>query len=155
MRAIHLQVSRAEVDEGVALTTAYHGVKNADAQSVYDRVALVEADGQWLAETFSDCAAQADGMLREYLHGGHQDDGRQPLACYQACLLMPDNWDDRQHESLQRQLRAFFVATVTARWMALVMPEQENRYAAMANLAAEGCLKALHARRRPLPPRTF
>lgn len=151
MRTIHLQVSRAEIDEGVALITAYHGVKSTHALPIYDRVAVVGSDDQWMGMAFDECCAQADLMLREYRSDDHRPDATSPTH-YHAWLRMPDNWDDSQGRALHSLLCSFFVASVTAKWMAVTLPEQENHYAALAAQTAAQCQAVLHARRRPLPP---
>ncbi len=155
MRTILLQVNRAETDESVALSTAYHGVKNDAAATLYDRVAVVESDVLWLDRAWEECCALADTMLGEYLSA----DGLKPhgprRTCYRASLRMPDNWEYSLAPSLEALLRSFFVARITAEWMAVTMPEQENHYSAKADLLAGECRRLLHERRRPVRPGSF
>ena len=63
MKTILLQVNRAETDEGVALVTAYHGVKTDNAGAHYDRVAVVQADGLWLNMAWNECCDKTDLIL--------------------------------------------------------------------------------------------
>ncbi len=146
MKTILLLVNRAETDEGVALVTAYHGVKTDNAGALYDRVAVVQADSLWLNMAWDECCAKADLMLAEYLATSSFT-----TTGYQASLHMPDNWDERWATSLETHLRSLFIAWITAKWMAVTMPEQENHYAAKASGLAEGCMKIIHSRKRPNP----
>lgn len=150
MKTILLQVNRAETDEGVALVTAYHGVKTDNAGALYDRVAVVQADGLWLNMAWNECCDKTDLILGEYLASSSRT-----ATGYQACLRMPDNWDERWTTSLESHLRSLFMAWITAKWMAVVMPEQENHYVAEASGLVDGCRQIIHSRRRPQPFSSF
>lgn len=150
MKTILLQVNRAETDEGVALVTAYHGVKTDNAGAHYDRVAVVQADGLWLNMAWNECCDKTDLILGEYLASSSRT-----ATGYQACLRMPDNWDERWVTSLESHLRSLFMAWITAKWMSVVMPEQENHYATEASGLVDGCRQIIHSRRRPQPFSSF
>ncbi len=131
MNNMKLRMDRASILERVRMVTAYHGVKDAEASTRYERVAAVEADMPLLDAFWLDGCAHVDHQLREWLkeeREGCVEQGREHVVE----LRVPDSCDHKLSASLCRGLEHFMVSYVVARWMAVVWPEQENRYSADA-----------------------
>ena len=149
MKKLTLSISRYATFQAVAMKTAYHGVRTADAETLYDKVATVNADDALLDVFWRDCCASADSLFGEYGFG---------LACrnydadYHVLLQMTDNWPSMQKSMIEVALQGFFVETMVARWMSIVMPEAENRYSALADKQMALVRNGLEARiRKPRP----
>ncbi len=133
----------------VMMVTAYHGVKDPEAVTRYDRVAAVKADQAMLETFWREGCAHADQKMQEWLGGATVRD----LECedHHVELHMPDNYDDSQTASLRQRLEDYVVNLMIARWMAMVWPEQESRYVEEASRALDDVERCLWSRRRQTP----
>ena len=146
MKKTRVDVKKAVVMHRVKMATAWQGVKDEEAATRYERVAVVDADLPILENYWREGCAMVCQRLREWLGGEgifHVDrDG-----C-NSVLQMPDNWDDTQKGALRQRMEDYLTAMVLARWMAMTWQERQGMYDEQARQALDDVEKILWSRKR-------
>ena len=152
---MRIRVSKHEVMRRVAMTTAYLAVKSDEPSKNFGTVPVVGADVEMTDELWRRSMTELDISMRNQMWGGgyrlptrHADDD------YEVEVPVPGNFDERQREVIRQAAAHFLHLSVTAKWLAVAMPERENQYAAAAQRQLEVLTTALLFRKRPIKPHT-
>ena len=161
MKDLELTVLRSDVMRQVALDTAYVAAKNVRADELCDTVPVVHADDELLGTFWLQACAIAREAVAEYLtvmplmsRCAHAE-SPSPSADLHLHLRLPDNYDLSQAMTARQSLASFLACHVLAKWLAVALPEAENRFSAAADMHLALLRIALHRRRRPLMPPTI
>lgn len=146
MKEIRVDVKKAAVMHRVKMATAWQGVKDVEASTRYDRVAVVDADLPILESHWREGCAMICQRMQEWLcHEGRFHVDRDGCS---AALQMPDNWDDTQEGALRQRVEDYLTAMVLAQWMAMAWPERQEMYYEQARQAMDDVERILWSRRR-------
>ena len=140
MKTITLTLSKRDIFNEIGKSTAYTGAKSdSDANNLlYDRVATVEEDCQ-LLERYCDVACS------EFLEEIKEFVTEVDFSGESINLTLETSgfYDDSLTPSLQTDLFAYLVASISMRWFRITLPERE------AARMLEKALSKLYHRRKP------
>lgn len=147
MKQILISVPRNRLYSEVASTTAYLGVKQApgdDSGSHFDRLAVIDADEALLSRF----TAEAVSALVERLKGLVADINLSSSAVA-LTLSLSESYDDCLTVSVTGNFEAYMAASVTARWLRIVQPDQEAVWQTESQRLLNEIISALYHRNPP------
>lgn len=153
MKEVKLKISKADVFEEVAKTTAYIGHKRTDADpKAYDRIFATDADRQMLERYWREACSIATATLKPFATAIAE----QPCATdadttrdYTATLSMGNAYDGTLTDSIAASLFSFFTAYVVAAWCRTACKEEAEGYATDAAAFTDNVERKLHHRMPP------
>ena len=143
--------SFADTLRRVAMQTAYQAVKSDTAGTLYDRVAVVEADAGLLRPMWRESMASVEQAVAAYVRGAAGQHGCDDVL--RLVLHLPSNFHPSAPDIVRRYADAFVAYDLEARWLSVSLPEKASGARAMADQSMAGLKSALDMRRRkPCPP---
>lgn len=154
-REVMLTVSQQRVFNEVARKSAYIGgktVPNEKDPDVYDRVAVVDEDSPelevfWDEATVDLANALQSRMVREGFHeeqepeptpddDNNEEEPEEPTEehsdQYEVVLSVWQDFEDKMLPTMNKQLYAYFVAAILAKWCMLIHHTDVEYYGALA-----------------------
>lgn len=145
MKTIQHTILRTDIEDAVALNTAYAGVKQDGGDgSEYSRVATVDKDSRLLSRFLSDTVSRATDRLREFITEAAYDG-----TTLQLTLQLPDRFDTSMQDLALSSLQAALAAGVTARWMRLANPARAAEWEIEAAAQLSETERRLYHRQPP------
>ncbi len=147
MKTIMLEVARSDIEEKVAQTTAYLGLKSpgeGERGELLDRVATVDGDAAMLSGFIAEGYATAVERLKGFVADAVFSEDKMRLM-----LEVSGAYDDSVTPTLTTGFRSFLVATVMARWLRLSFPDKAEEWEKEAELRLSSVERNLYHRRRP------
>lgn len=146
MKTITLTLRKRDIFNEIGKSTAYTGAKSdSDANNLlYDRVAIVEEDTQ-LLDRYCDIACSE--LLEEIKEFVTQVD----FSGENIDLTLETSgfYDDSLTPSLQTDLFAYLVASISMRWFRITLPGRAAEQQTEAARMMEKALSKLYHRRKP------
>ncbi|MBQ8051644.1 MAG: hypothetical protein IJ197_08765 [Bacteroidaceae bacterium] len=141
MQNITLTVVKADVYEEIAKTTSYVGAKKIgnDADS-YERIFTTDEDRQMLERFWHEACNAVTTQMRDFLSDVSQlgDSFFTDInANYELELNMPDRFETKLTNSIEKELFTFFVCFILGQWYSMTNVEDAEGQAKKA----EGVIK--------------
>lgn len=121
-----LTITKSNIYEEVAKTTAYIGGKNLDknGKSLYDQVFVTDADLTMIERFFNESMDALRNVLKLFISGGSGVDG---TITWQ--LEMPSRFDDNLLESINSSANSFLVNSIIGKWCEITANDKVKEYA--------------------------
>lgn len=121
-----LTITKSEIYEEVAKTTAYIGAKNKleDGKSAFDQVFVTDADLTMIERFFNESLDALRNVLKQFISGGSGVDG---TITWQ--LEMPSRFDDNILESINSSANSFLVNSIIRKWCEITANDKVKVYA--------------------------
>lgn len=144
-----LTVSKRDVYNEVAMTTAYTGAKkgNENDMSAYERIFTTDEDREKLERFWVESCASVCSALKQFLE--EEECG---VDGYRVRLSMPRAFDRALLPSMNKSLTSFFVLNITADWYVYTNKEECTEYATAAAMMLEDVRRKAFYKKRPTRP---
>lgn len=121
-----LTITKSDIYEEVAKTTAYIGAKNKleDGKSAFDQVFVTDADLTMIERFFNESLDALRNVLKRFISGGSGVDG---TITWQ--LEMPNRFDDNLLESINSSANSFLVNSIIWKWCGITANDKVKEYA--------------------------
>lgn len=121
-----LTITKNDIYEEVAKTTAYIGAKNKleDGKSAFDQVFVTDADLTMIERFFKESLDALRNVLKRFISGGSGADG---TITWQ--LEMPSRFDDNLLESIKSSSNSFLVNSIIGKWCEITANDKVKEYA--------------------------
>ena len=121
-----LTITKSDIYEEVAKTTAYIGAKNKleDGKSAFDQVFVTDADLTMIERFFNESLDALRNVLKRFVSGGSGVDG---TITWQ--LEMPNRFDDNLLESINSSANSFLVNSIIGKWCGITANDKVKEYA--------------------------
>lgn len=121
-----LTITKSNICEEVAKTTAYIGAKNKleDGKSAFDQVFVTDADLTMIERFFNESLDALRNVLKRFISGGSGVDG---TITWQ--LEMPSRFDDNLLESIKSSANSFLVNSIIWKWCEITANDKVKEYA--------------------------
>ena len=121
-----LTITKSNIYEEVAKTTAYIGAKNKleDGKSAFDQVFVTDADLTMIERFFNESLDALRNVLKRFISGGSGVDG---TITWQ--LEMPNRFDDNLLESINSSANSFLVNSIIGKWCGITANDKVKEYA--------------------------
>lgn len=139
---ITLTIDKSNILDKVRMTTAYLG-KKADAEGAFERMYATEMDDDLLSTYFEEAMDTAVAFLKPHIKSVS-------IKTFTSTLTMNvSNLYNTSDKTTQSSLSAYFVAAITAKWLAMVDKVESERYAQSASALLEDVDMKLYHKVRP------
>ena len=121
-----LTITKSDIYEEVAKTTAYIGAKNKleDGKSAFDQVFVTDADMTMIDRFFNESLDALRNVLKRFISGGSGVGG---TITWQ--LEMPSRFDDNLLESIKSSSNSFLVNSIIGKWCEITANDKVKEYA--------------------------
>lgn len=121
-----LTITKSDIYEEVAKTTAYIGAKNKleDGKSAFDQVFVTDADLTMIERFFNESLDALRNVLKRFISGGSGVDG---TITWQ--LEMHSRFDDNLLESIKSSANSFLVNSIIEKWCEITANDKVKEYA--------------------------
>ena len=121
-----LTITKSDIYEEVAKTTAYIGAKNKleDGKSAFDQVFVTDADMTMIERFFNESLDALRNVLKRFISGGSGVGG---TITWQ--LEMPSRFDDNLLESIKSSANSFLVNSIIGKWCEITANDKVKEYA--------------------------
>lgn len=121
-----LTITKSNIYEEVAKTTAYIGAKNKleDGKSAFDQVFVTDADLTMIDRFFNESLDSLRNVLKRFISGVSVAD---VTITWQ--LEMPSRFDDNLLESIKSSANSFFVNSIIGKWCEITANDKVKEYA--------------------------
>ena len=121
-----LTITKSDIYEEVAKTTAYIGAKNKleDGKSAFDQVFVTDADLTMIERFFNESLDALRNVLKRFISGGSEVDG---TITWQ--LEMPSRFDDNLLSSINSSANSFLVNRIIGKWCEITANDKVKEYA--------------------------
>lgn len=121
-----LTITKSDIYEEVAKTTAYIGAKNKleDGKSAFDQIFVTEADLAMIDRFFNESLDALINVLKRFISGGSGVDG---TITWQ--LEMPSRFDNNLLESIKSSANSFLVNSIIWKWCEITANDKVKEYA--------------------------
>ena len=121
-----LTITKSDIYEEVAKTTAYIGGKNLDknGKSLYDQVFVTDADLAMIERFFNDSLDSLRNVLKRFISGGSGVDGTITWE-----LEMPSRFDENLLSSINSSANSFMVNSIIGKWCEITANDKVKEYA--------------------------
>ena len=121
-----LTITKSDVYEEVAKTTAYIGAKNKleDGKSAFDQVFVTDADLTMIERFFNESLDALRNVLKRFISDVSGVDG---TITWQ--LEMPSRFDDNLLESIKSSAKSFLVNSIIGKWCEITANDKVKEYA--------------------------
>ena len=119
-------ITKSDIYEEVAKTTAYIGAKNKleDGKSAFDQVFVTDADLTMIERFFNESLDALRNVLKRFISGGSGVGG---TITWQ--LEMPSRFDDNLLESIKSSANSFLVNSIIGKWCEITANDKVKEYA--------------------------
>ena len=126
MENFTLTITKSDIYEEVAKTTAYIGAKNKleDGKSAFDQVFVTDADMTMIDRFFNESLDALRNVLKRFISGGSGADG---TITWQ--LEMPSRFDNNLLESINSSSNSFLVNSIIGKWCEITANDKVKEYA--------------------------
>lgn len=151
---VNIKISKAQVLEEVAKTTAYIGSKSISAEDpgAYSRVSTTTANQEQLDRYWMSACTEASHAMRGWVSqvNKHLLTGRVDMSRdYEVTLHMPENWHTALIDPLKEALMNYLVNAIVSHWLMVTKKEDAQAYAILAADALRKVKEILLTRKRP------
>lgn len=121
-----LTITKSNIYEDVAKTTAYIGAKNKleDGKSAFDQVFVTDADLTMIDRFFNESLDSLRNVLKRFISGVSVAD---VTITWQ--LEMPSRFDDNLLESIKSSANSFLVNSIIGKWCEITANDKVKVYA--------------------------
>lgn len=121
-----LTITKSDIYEEVAKTTAYIGAKNKleDGKSAFDQVFVTDADLTMIDRFFNESLDSLRNVLKRFISGVSVAD---VTITWQ--LEMPSRFDDNLLESIKSSVNSFLVNSIIGKWCEITANDKVKEYA--------------------------
>lgn len=121
-----LTITKSDIYEEVAKTTAYIGAKNKleDGKSAFDQVFVTDADLTMIDRFFNESLDSLRNVLKRFISGVSVAD---VTITWQ--LEMPSRFDDNLLESIKSSANSFLVNIIIGKWCEITANDKVKEYA--------------------------
>ena len=121
-----LTITKSDIYEEVAKTTAYIGAKNKleDGKSAFDQVFVTDADMTMIDRFFNESLDSLRNVLKRFISGGSGADG---TITWQ--LEVSSRFDDNLLESIKSSAKSFLVNSIIGKWCEITANDKVKEYA--------------------------
>lgn len=121
-----LTITKSNIYEEVAKTTAYIGAKNKleDGKSAFDQVFVTDADLTMIDRFFNESLDSLKNVLKRFISGVSVAD---VTITWQ--LEMPSRFDDNLLESIKSSANSFLVNSIIGKWCEITANDKVKEYA--------------------------
>lgn len=121
-----LTITKSDICEEVAKTTAYIGAKNKleDGKSAFDQVFVTDADLTMIDRFFNESLDSLINVLKRFISGVSVAD---VTITWQ--LEMPSRFDDNLLESIKSSANSFLVNSIIGKWCEITANDKVKEYA--------------------------
>jgi hypothetical protein len=121
-----LTITKSDIYEEVAKTTAYIGAKNKleDGKSAFDQVFVTDADLTMIDRFFNESLDSLRNVLKRFVSGVSVAD---VTITWQ--LEMPSIFDDNLLESIKSSANSFLVNSIIGKWCEITANDKVKEYA--------------------------
>ena len=121
-----LTITKSDIYEEVAKTTAYIGAKNKleDGKSAFDQVFVTDADLTMIDRFFNESLDSLRNVLKRFISGGS---GVYGTITWQ--LEMPSRFDDNLLESIKSSANSFLVNSIIGKCCEITANDKVKEYA--------------------------
>lgn len=142
MRNIELYISKADVYEEVAKTTAYTGAKQATDEGGFDKVFLSDAETEMLDRYWNEVCTDISLRLSEWIVDVEPSSATITLA-------VADGFNDALTDSLTQAITSYFVTTLLYKWYSIAMPTLAEGMVAESITHIKRVTELVNQRKRP------
>lgn len=121
-----LTITKSDIYEEVAKTTAYIGAKNKleDGKSAFDQVFVTDADLTMIERFFKESLDALINVLKQFISGVSGVDG---TITWQ--LEMPSRFNDNLLESIKSSANSFLANSIIGKWCEITANDKVKEYA--------------------------
>lgn len=121
-----LTITKSDIYDEVAKTTAYIGAKNKleDGKSAFDQVFVTDADLTMIDRFFNESLDSLINVLKRFISGVSVAD---VTITWQ--LEMPSRFDDNLLESIKSSANSFLVNSIIGKWCEITANDKVKEYA--------------------------
>lgn len=161
---IKLSISKEDVMQEIAVTTAYTGGKMDNDENALHRISTVDEDENHLERFWEESRADLcqeliglvtfEGMVNNYVPI-EPDDSAHPVCVpkhYELRLDVSKSFDEALLPSMQLSLRSFFVHNIVAKWYIYTNKQEAGDYADKATTLLDDIHRKAVYKKKPTRP---
>lgn len=161
---IKLSISKEDVMQEIAVTTAYTGGKMDNDENALHRISTVDEDENHLERFWEESRADLcqeliglvtfEGMVNNYVPI-ELDDPAHPVCVpkhYELRLDVSKSFDEALLPSMQLSLRSFFVHNIVAKWYIYTNKQEAGDYADKATTLLDDIHRKAVYKKKPTRP---
>lgn len=152
MKTITLTVSKEDVYNEVAKTTAYIGMKMQGDDDAYERIFTTEGDRDMLERMWVEACNTATDALKQFATSvsGHETSSTAKTDDdYVVTLGVSSRYDDTLTQGIEAGLANFFVAALVSKWCTLTDKGEAASYGTDAQALLSDVVGKIYHKRRP------
>ncbi len=129
MANLILAISKSNVYEEVAKTTAYIGSKNIDSngKSAYEQMFVTESDSAMIDRFYDESVNTLMNLLKRFITEIVTDDGNVNWS-----MTMPNSFVTRLEQTINSSAFSFLVNSIVSKWCEITDKEKVEEYAGNA-----------------------
>lgn len=145
MKSTEINISKSEVFEEVAKTTAYIGAKKVEGSgAAYDRIFTTSEDKEMLERFWQETSDVVTNELSTFLSGVPSTS-----TSYDVDLVMSDRFDTSLSNSLNSSIYSYFVNSILSKWCDITDKENVKEYADKAGVLLVNINDMLFFKKKP------
>lgn len=149
MAEISLKVNKREVYDEVAQTTSYTGAKKEEEEGAYDRIFTTRGDESQLERFWAESCIKVTSALKQHL----QTEAIMEGDDFIIGLRVSSSFDTHLTETIEKELRSYFVMSITGKWFVFTNKGESAAYRGEAEALLEGVKRKVCHKKRPSRPR--
>ena len=121
-----LTITKSDVYEEVAKTTAYIGAKNKleDGKSAFDQVFVTDADLAMIERFYNESVDTLMNLLKQFVEEINDEDGNINWK-----LSLSSRFDIKLEPSIIRSATSYLVNSIIGKWCEITAPDKVKEYA--------------------------
>lgn len=144
MKNFSFVITKSAVFQEVALNTAYTGAKADSDKPIFSRVSTIDADDELLSRLWRNATGELIEKLREFIDSSQVSETGLTIN-----MKLSNAYDESLSPVVEADVFAFFVAAVTAEWMAFALPSLADDWRTKAAELLNRILANICYRKKP------
>ena len=147
MKTLSIIIEKEELIKELEKAAAYAGFKteSADPDATFERVSLIEEDGDLLERYWHEACGFVAGSLKDFIAEAGFGEERLELV-----LELSGSFDMALGPAVREGLFSWMCALVGARWFRLTLPEKSGDWDALSSRFEAGLISKLYHRTKPI-----
>lgn len=147
MKSVVIDITKQDVYEEVAKTTAYTGARMQGDDGAYDRIFTKDSDMEMLERFWSEACSAATEQLKNFVTEVSGEAAGS--AAYHLKLELSSSYDDSLTAGMKASLTSYLVLMIVSRWSRITNRTDSESYATDAAGAMDDVMKKVYYRKKP------
>lgn len=147
MKTVVIDITKQDVYEEVAKTTAYTGAKKEGDDGAYDRIFTKDSDMEMLERFWSEACSAATEQLKRFVTEVSGESAGS--TAYRLTLELSGSFDDSLTAGMKASLTSYLVSMIVSKWSRITNRTESESYATDAAGAMDDVMRKVYYRKKP------